>query len=189
MLAGVTVEREGHAYTAFYCEENVWHLAGDQRLRVNGAEGFVVFISNLSRCCPMWSQRASTRVDHPVMWDYHVVYLAAREGAALVYDLDTRLGFPEPLDRYLIGSFPLRVELGAELEPLFRVIEADEFRRTFASDRSHMIVKGRYRAAPPEWPCIRTEEATMNLDRYIDMSSGGPGVVCDLDALLSRFVK
>ena len=178
--------RAKHAYAPFYCEENVWHLAGDPRIEAD--ERFVVFISNRDRACLLWSQSQCPSPDRPVVWDYHVVLLARRREELLVYDLDTRLEFPERLERYLLATFPIDELIDPRLRPRFRVIDGETFRKTFASDRSHMLIRGKYRAPPPEWPCIRSEAEAMNLDRFIDMEQPGEGeVVEDVRALVRRF--
>jgi protein N-terminal glutamine amidohydrolase len=188
VMLGVVIDprRAKHAYAPFYCEENVWHLAGDPRIEAD--ERFVVFISNGDRACLLWSQSQSPAPDRPVVWDYHVVLVARRGEERLVYDLDTKLEFPERLERYLLATFPIDELIDPRLRPRFRVVGADTFRAKFASDRSHMLVRGKYRAPPPEWPCIRTDTETMNLDRFIDMGHAGEGEVFEnIGALMRRF--
>jgi hypothetical protein len=173
----VSDPRAAHAYAPFYCEENVWHLAGDDRLP--SGRGRVVFISGSGGHVAVWRQRAATTAGEPVIWDYHVVLLVD----ALVYDLDTTLPFPVALRTYLGASFPEGTPVPDGLRPRFRVIDAAEFRATFASDRSHM--KGST-AAPPAWPCIRTARERMNLDRFTDVTRPGPGELLDREALGAR---
>src|SRR2546421_12646824 len=97
------LDRKQFRYAACYCEENIWHLAGDARIL--GDERHVVFISNAARCCPLWAQRSSPHPSEPALWDYHVVYLVSVRGTTLVYDLDTTLEFPVPLKEYLEATF------------------------------------------------------------------------------------
>ncbi len=179
--------RAGHRYAAFYCEENVWHLAADPT--VGAGARFVVFISNALRQCPMAQQRAIPQGQRFVAWDYHVVLVVVDDArAAHVWDLDTRLALPVRLDEYVAKSFPDGVP--AALAPRFRVIPAEEFRATFASDRSHMRTRsGRWRVPPPPWAPLRTESEVMNLDRFIDVVADGPGALLDREALLSRFAE
>jgi protein N-terminal glutamine amidohydrolase len=181
------IDRSLFAYASCYCEENVWHLAGDPR--IEGDARFVVFISNRDRTCPVWSQRAAPDPNRPALWDYHVVYLVEAGSEALVYDLDTTLEFPCRLDAYLRSSFPHAGRIERSLAPRFRVIEADRFRATFASDRSHMTEHGRWKAVPPPWPLIRTAESAMNLDRFVDVESTFDGELFDLEGLRRRFVR
>jgi hypothetical protein len=173
-----SVDRSEFSYTSFYCEENVWHLAGDPR--IGGDSRRVVFISNRDRACALWCQRAGS----PVLWDYHVILASKVGGRALIWDLDTTLDFPAPAELYLASTFPISGRIDPRFEPRFRVVSAGELRARFASDRSHMLIRGRYRAPPPAWPPIRTEAETMNLDRWVDMDQPWAGEVVALDALV-----
>jgi len=123
-------------YQAFYCEENVWHLAG-------ALGGWAVVLSHPSRQTPIWGQRAA-EPGEPVLWDYHVVLVAEGE----VWDLDTRLAFPAPLDTYFDAAFRLPERVRA------RVLPAAEYRAGFWSDRGHMRRGGEWLAPPPPWPPI-----------------------------------
>ena len=91
-------------YCPYFCEENVWHLCTDDRVILDHEpipveNRRVVFISNARRRVAMWKQRAGG--SQSVLWDYHVVLLAGGN----VWDLDTTLGFPIPLDAWVRGSF------------------------------------------------------------------------------------
>ncbi|XP_039592530.1 protein N-terminal glutamine amidohydrolase-like [Polypterus senegalus] len=70
-----------------------------------------------------------------------------------------------------------------------RVIPADTFLKTFASDRSHMKdPTGEWRMPPPTYPCIETTECKMNLDDFISMDANiGWGVVYTLTAFTQQF--
>lgn len=138
-------------YCPYFCEENVWHLCQDASVGVPVAERSAVFISNRARAVAMRHQRAGALV----MWDYHVVMIA--RGA--VWDLDTTLGMPVPLARYVDECF---FDAG-ELAPRFRVVDAPTFIETFASDRTHMEGTGR---PYPAWGPIG---AGMNLMRFVDV--------------------
>lgn len=173
------MEREDCLYTSSYCEENIWHLSGDARLSEHDL--FVVFISNENRTCALWEQRASGFEGAPVVWDYHVILLA-RATSMLAYDLDSRLAFPSTLDVYLDATFPYPL-LESHYRPVFRVIDVETFRSSFASDRSHMRSDDGWLAPPPVWPCIQPGEATMNLHQFIDMDTPFVGDVLDIEAL------
>jgi hypothetical protein len=173
-------DRSRCLYAANYCEENVWQLsrAAGFTQRRRGA----LFISNRDRHCPLWSQRAATQPDQPVVWDYHVVLLAL--GPAQVFDLDSTLPFPCDALDYLGATFPLADQLPEPFAPRFRFVPAEELTRTFASDRSHMrAADGAWRSPPPPWPAIATPTATMTLPAFIDMTSEGAGVRLDLRSL------
>ena len=168
-------------YQAYYCEENVFHLARDPL--VAGRPREVVFISNADRTCAVWHQRAAVRPSWPILWDYHVVLLCAAPWE--VWDPDTTLGMPVPAVDYLRRSF--RAGLPDELTPRFRVVEAELFAGAFASDRSHMLTRsGRYRKPPPPWPPILPPGAAPNLMRFVDMADPFLGEVLDLPGLLSH---
>ncbi len=167
-------------YQPFYCEENVWHLARDPALAER--ERVVAFVSNARRLVPLWGQRAAPAPEQPVVWDYHVL-LFARGAGWRVLDLDTTIGWDVPLAEYFAATF--RVVTG-EYAPRFRLIDAEDYVASLATDRSHMLDDaGGYRAPPPEWPAIG--EGT-NVMRFVDFEDDGvPGEVVDAVTLLRRF--
>jgi len=167
----------GRLYQAYYCEENVWQLCR-QGHDIPGART-AVFISNALGSCPMWHQRAGR--GRPVVWDYHVVLLS--HSPFQIWDLDTTLGMPVPALHYLRHSF--REEVPAPYLPSFRLVDADVFVASFASDREHMRAPdGRYRKPPPPWPPIGS--APSNLMRFVDMQQPFLGEVLTLREFVSR---
>ncbi|MEM6792575.1 MAG: hypothetical protein AAF725_01215 [Acidobacteriota bacterium] len=178
----MSVDRDSIAYAQNYCEENVWQLSRHPQLPAGVR--YAVFISSLAGRCAMWSQRAAEQPGSPVIWDYHAVLMVESQ----IFDLDCTAGLPLSLRRYLEVTFPFGNEVDPELRPSFRVIEAGEFRRTFASDRSHMRgADGGWLHPPPEWPAILAPGQTMNLPSFIDMRPAGFGEILDLELLSSRF--
>lgn len=176
-----------YRYTPYYCEENVFHLCADPR--VAGSLRAVLVVSNSLRRVGVAHQRAAPSPEAPIVWDYHVL-LAAHDPASstwAAYDLDTTLGVPVPLDVYLRASFAYPEGFPPPFTARFRVVAADEYRRTLCSDRSHMLDEhGRHRAPPPPWPPIGTGT---NLDRFIDMDESFVGEVvglAELPAALER---
>jgi protein N-terminal glutamine amidohydrolase len=168
-------------HAPFFCEENVFHLAGEPALAGRPRE--VVFISNAGRSCAVWHQRAAVRADGPILWDYHVVLLAGAPWE--VWDLDTTLDVPSPAAHYLRRTF--RDGVPEEVAPRFRIVDADVFTRSFASDRSHMRdARGHYKEPPPPWPPIGAPGAEPNLMRFVDMETPFLGEVLDLRALHAR---
>ncbi|MEO1088829.1 MAG: protein N-terminal glutamine amidohydrolase, partial [Acidobacteriota bacterium] len=181
----MTIDSETVAYAANYCEENVWQLSRHPQLP--SGVGYAIFISNPERSCALWCQRAAPEAGAPVVWDYHVVLLVeGRE--TLILDLDSTLGVPVSLERYVAETFPFSDRVEKRLQPFFRIVESGEFRRTFASDRAHMrTADGAWRHRPPPWPAIQAPGASTNLDDFIDMKSPGTGEVIDLLGLRRRF--
>ena len=165
-------------YTPYFCEENIWQLARE-RADEGRRDVYAVFITNRARSVPIWQQRAG----NPVAWDYHVVLLDGGD----VVDLDTVIeGGPSlSIEVWLKGSFR-RVE--ESLAPRFRVVDAAELLRTFASDRSHMRgPDGEPREPFPEWPAIRCSLGDHTLSRYLDLDDDIAGEWLNLDALSKRF--
>jgi protein N-terminal glutamine amidohydrolase len=165
-------------YQPFYCEENVWWLLHDL-----AAEAQAVFITNAGSSVALWEQRAAPPGE-PVIWDYHAIAIA--DGQA--WDLDSRLGLPVPLGRYLVESFHFLPPAAAAFAPRFRLVPAALFHARFASDRSHMRVGGRWLKPPPPWPPPQPVgiEPT-NLKRFLDLDDPIAGEVVDLQGLRHRF--
>jgi len=170
--------RHGFRYQPFYCEENAWWLCAEPAL--GPGERQVVFIGNLFGHCP-FAQQSAARRGHVIWWDYHCVVLDATRR---IWDLDTRLTVPLPAQAWLAGSFPFVDRLPPTLIPRFRLISADVYRRSFASDRSHMRTPGgRWQHPPPPWPSIGSG---MNLDAHRAMSGDGPGELLRWDDFVRR---
>lgn len=191
---GTVLPRKSVAYTACFCEENVWHLC--QRVELEGWERFVVFISNLERGCPFFKQRAAPEAMELVVWDYHVVLLARPQAVDQwsIFDVDSRLEFPTTAASYLRETFPEIDRIPSRFWPSFRVIAADAFIETFSSDRSHMRDKhGSWLAPPPDWPLINARGETTFADYtfadYVDFGSRMYGEIMDMTAFKSRFGK
>lgn len=166
----------------FYCEENIWHLAG----HFAGRDARVVFISNPSRRCLLLGQRAGGEAAGEVVWDYHVVLFAPAPGGWQVWDLDCTAGAPLPARRWIDATFAHVGHAPPELDPRFRVVDAATFVERFASDRRHMrTAAGGWQAPPPPWPPIGDG---FNLMRWVDVDDGEmPGAIVDLAALRALF--
>ena len=174
-------------YQPYYCEENVWHLCQAQQF--HGWDCRVLFITNPMQCCPLWNQKAAPKPEHPVVWDYHVVVLASPcgdKGTWQIWDSDSRLGSPVPLNEYLEHTFGL----GTFLENIperfrshFRMVQAQDFIETFSSDRSHMLSpEGEYFHPPPPWPAI-DQNGPPNLSQFLDVTTPFLGEILDLLAV------
>jgi hypothetical protein len=168
-------------YHPFYCEENVFHLCGHAILA--GRARHAVVIGGACEGFVMWHQRAARARGAPLFWDYHVIVLA--EDPWEVWDLDTTLGMPLDASQYLLQSF--RAGLPPELAPLFRVVPADVFVATLASDRSHMRrPDGRFERPPPPWPTVSPEERGSNVRRFADMADPFVGEILSLGEMCAR---
>lgn len=179
-------------YQPSYCEENIWKLCDDAGFGERDA--YAVFISNAGRTCALWSQRAAPVPGAPIGWDYHVVLVDDSGARAEVWDLDSALGAPVAFERWWQATFPFDDTLPDRFRPRFRVVPADDYLATFASDRSHMRDDdGGWIALPPPWDTITQPAAqpdeTMNLDSFIDMKQGFVGEVLDPDEFRRRFSR
>ncbi|XP_062347498.1 protein N-terminal glutamine amidohydrolase isoform X3 [Cinclus cinclus] len=166
--------RPACTYTSCYCEENVWKLCDYIRSqdRYPLEEFYAVFISNDRRM------------------DYHVILLHVSSGEQnFIYDLDTVLPFPCPFDVYSVEAFRLDDSLHPEFHRKLRMIRADLYLKTFASDRSHMKdANGKWQKPPPPYPCIETADSKMNLDDFISMNPEvGWGSVISLSDFVHQF--
>lgn len=175
MVTGSTPDpRAGFRYQPFWCEENAWWLCAEPAL--GPGERHVVLVTSLAGRVPLLEQRA-VPLGKLVGWDYHVVVV---DGQGRVWDLDTRLPLPVSGLRWLDRSFALALRLSAIYAPRLRCIPAEEFRRGFASDRSHMRDRrGRWLRPPPPWSPIGQG---MSLPRLLDPRAAAPGRLLDLDA-------
>lgn len=171
-----------YAYTANYCEENVWHLAGAPGLHPGVRR--VIVVASLGHAVPVWCQRLAPAPDQPVLWDYHVI-LAVSGRERWIYDLDTTLPLPCAMDEYIERTFGQAREAPPSYRPWFRVVEAEVYRRAFTSDRSHMRdAEGAWLSPPPAWEVLMGSEPLLPLACAIDMRNRDvPGLVCDLDGL------
>ncbi|KAH9503853.1 hypothetical protein Btru_063994 [Bulinus truncatus] len=181
-------------YTACYCEENVWKLCAHVKENCNVSEllkCYSIFISNRAKKVPLWHQKASKNKERLVVWDYHVIFLYHDSSASLVYDLDTELGFPCTLKEYVTACIGDEYILKEEFWRMFRVIPADEYLSTFASDRSHMLnKKNEWLAQPPPYPPIKCPGIDNNINEFISMDkSTNHGEVFNFQQFVDRFQK
>ncbi|XP_012673954.1 protein N-terminal glutamine amidohydrolase isoform X2 [Clupea harengus] len=186
----ITPSKEDCVYTSCYCEENIWKLCEYIKAQPQHCiqDVYAVFISNERRMVPLWKQK-SCRRDQPVVWDYHVILLHTGNRESYVYDLDTTLPFPCPLSLYEKEAFRSDHGLKESYWRKLRVIPAETFLSSFASDRSHMKDEvGHWRMLPPSYPCLETAESKMNLDSFISMDAQiGWGKVYSLAEFVQHF--
>ncbi|MFT4806891.1 MAG: hypothetical protein ACI9LX_000207 [Paraglaciecola sp.] len=177
-------KREGFAYQAAYCEENIWHLCQQNYLQ----DSYVVFIFSKGDAFPMLNQRACEHPTLPIFWDYHVVLLVKNINKNnQIFDFDTRLVFNTDIDFYFSKSFVNQGLLSDQETPLFRLVPSDEFASSFSSDRSHMKTLSGWLSPPPNWPIIGNKGT--NLAGFIQTKDNQFGELLTYDALLRRFIK
>jgi hypothetical protein len=70
----------------------------------------VLVISSKARATPLWHQKSARSRNDSVLWDYHVVL----EQHGLIYDYDTTLPFPCPLEHYVEQTFCPGMDLPQE---------------------------------------------------------------------------
>lgn len=174
----------GPLYTAYYCEENVWHLAVDPR--VGPGERVVAVIANETKGVACYGQRAAAVLGEPVFWDYHVVLLRRPGGGAWeVWDLDTVHGMPLPALAWIRATFGPAGSLPRAFAPVFRLMRADTYRRALVTDRSHMRgPDGAWLQPPPPWPPPGAGAPT--LGRLCDVTDPFVGELVDRDTLEAR---
>ncbi|KXS12423.1 hypothetical protein M427DRAFT_101408 [Gonapodya prolifera JEL478] len=197
------ISRADCAYTSCYCEENVWWLCKAAVDRGLGNRSFAVFVSNTHQTIPLWRQQRAAEPAAAVVWDYHVLFVLKTQTGTFVYDLDSTLPFPCPLEDYYdlaINPEGIATRLRPNYRRLFRIIAASTFVSHFASNRSHMRRKdGTWSAPPPSYPPIVSNEGktSMNLDSYrmmdsvsvsaLDSASNVFGLVVSEDAMVNFF--
>ena len=170
--------RHGRPYTHCYCEENIYHLAASLSV-ADRQHAYVVLISNADRMVPFWRQYPEDH-DRMLVWDYHVIMMSFGVDGTdpMVYDFDSDVSFPISFAEYAPTVLRLQPTTAEVLPHRFRVIPAQTYLDTFASDRSHMLVNGRHIEPPPTWPVIRgrlAADSPMVLDDFISMSAGDDG--------------
>ena len=168
-------------YAAFFCEENIWHLAQQNATQSR----FVLLFFNAFGSIAVCHQR-SFEPDQIGCWDYHVVLLDTSED--VIFDYDSRLGSPVSARDYLAATFPPQQSLAAEFRTLIRVVPAEEYRQRFSSDRRHMLDQNGAAQAPfPDWPAISSSDP-ISLQEYIGGReiANSASFVIGVDALAAR---
>eukprot|EP00116_Pleurobrachia_bachei_P011378 sb/3471640/ len=156
------ISKESCIYTSCYCEENVYKLIESWENRPRDLHA--VFITNALKQCPIWQQESSSNPAQPVIWDYHVIAATSTH----VFDLDTRLPFPCDLEMYLQQSFKPDEVLNPVYMQKLRPIAAEDFLKTFSSDRRHMKKDGEWLSEPPTYAPIFNPSLGHNLSDLIN---------------------
>jgi len=166
----------------YFCEENAWHRCAGALGQLDDAS--VLFISNAARSVAVWQQKSSPGPDEPILWDYHVIFLAREQGIYRAWDPDCVLGCPVVAAHYLTASFPALPEAWQAHAPRFRWLPAALYLHEFRSDRRHMRGSGgEWLKPPPPGPCIGEGS---NLMRFGDTQGEFLGEVLELPALRER---
>ncbi|XP_057365297.2 protein N-terminal glutamine amidohydrolase-like [Daphnia carinata] len=187
------ITREECIYTNSYWQENVWHLCnyfrGNHPALLH--ECYAVFISNENQTVPLWSQKNSSNHQGLVVWDYHVIFIHYVNTKCDVYDLDTTLAFPCSFDEYRTSALGSDETLQTQFRRSFRVIPADQYLASFASDRTHMIKDGEWLKPPPVYPPIYNTTSRNNLYAFINMTNTSdqevPGQILNHQNFILRF--
>ena len=148
----------------------------------------------VQRRCPWFLFTLIVIEDQVVVWDYHVILVYIGDDSTTVYDLDTTLPFPANFNEYCEATFGSDAQLKECYHRKLRVVPAQRYLATFASDRRHMRKPasegGEWLQTPPPWPCIKTNAAIHNLDSFIDMTDGlGEGEVHDLGSFVWKLSR
>ena len=185
-LSNAARERRPAAPASCFCSIHLqpWSLSSplESKGRERSGEGVHAFFSLI------------VIKDQVVVWDYHVILVYIGDDSTLIYDLDTTLPFPASFNEYCEATFGSDAQLKEGYHRKLRMVPAQKFLATFASDRRHMKrpdAEGEeWLQPPPPWPCIKTDAAIHNLDSFIDMTDGlGEGEVQSLDTFVSTLRK
>lgn len=162
------MDRErGHQYTAYFCEENIWHLGHDLCPPRNPEDFLTLILAGRECVIPLFSQKKG-HPGRPTWWDYHVILWDTREN--LIFDFDSVLPFPCPLETYFKATFSLCSLFPENFQPMIRAIPLKEFLRRFFSDRSHMLNSRNQPRTPfPPWPPILNAENSLKLQDLRDV--------------------
>jgi protein N-terminal glutamine amidohydrolase len=183
-----------HAYTAFFCEENIWHLARKLMAEGVAAEQLTVLVlTNGSRQLPLCAQRTGQEEDGLVLWDYHVILHQRTESGSLVFDFDSRLPFPCGFEQYQAITFPDPWRLPEAWQIRVRILPAATWVRDFRSDRSHMRNAAGNPLHPfPAWPAIGPPPGQgIDLQHYLDLGRelGDVGCWCEPQELAAALAR
>ena len=125
--ASEPISKASFAYASCYCEENIYLLAAQLSSTNPTASYYVLFISSIGKCAPVWHQLAATSPsgkgddgssDQPCIWDYHVVLLEIDSTLKIsrIYDFDSTLEFPCRAVDYVVQAIRPHLNLKDEFE-------------------------------------------------------------------------
>ena len=166
-------------YTSFFCEENCWQLLNSQSLgKVDNFEALL--LTNPQNTIALTQQKAAPPQE-VIIWDYHVILHDHKN--SLIYDMDTRLTFPEPTNSYFAKTFGDQTAIPEEYQTCIRQVPGTVYLTHFDSDRSHMLAAdGTPLQKFPHWPLIRSQAPTSLVSLLNDDSD-------EKDNLLTPFIS
>jgi hypothetical protein len=178
----MTDEPTAAPHQAYYCEENIWHLA--KRLTAPQLRSArVLIVTNATRSVALWHQQPAKSGETPVAWDYHVLLATRGPGPSWqIWDPASTLSTPLAASDYIDQTFAHSEGWPPEFLPVFRVVEAERYLQDFDSDRSHMRTDEGWRRPPPDWPPIRG--GSLTLEQLLDLGDEAPGRWLDRSDLL-----
>eukprot|EP00055_Hartaetosiga_balthica_P013280 m.67398 g.67398 ORF g.67398 m.67398 type:complete len:201 (+) comp8216_c0_seq4:305-907(+) len=163
-------------HTCLHCHECIFIQPNNNNNNNNGLENF----NSDSSIIVLKENKKYAEDDRE---EDHVVVpstLDALGVECLVYDFDSKLPFPTPLEDYLHHTAPEDTPL--ILKQKYRIVPSKDLLTHFSSDRTHMLDEdGSYLKPPPDYPPIKTQGIASNLMRYVDMthSDQEKGHVCE----------
>ncbi|RDH83902.1 MAG: hypothetical protein DIZ80_07130 [endosymbiont of Galathealinum brachiosum] len=131
------LDKTANTYTPLFCEENIWKLINTLYTNQIAKPIDVLFILNQTSSVALFGQNKADTYK-PVIWDYHVILTAELSGNIVVFDFDSRCGFPVRLIDYFNETFPQTIKLNESFQPLIKSIKPNYYLKHFYSDRSHM---------------------------------------------------
>lgn len=170
-------EKKDLVYTSCYCEENIYKFCERLKdLKVDLSNYFAVFISNKSKCVPVWCSKSSP--NGVLMWDYHVILLfmdRKNVKACKFYDFDSNLEFPCAMMKYFEKTFQPNADLKVNYKQEFRLVQATQYLQAFYSDRMHMFEKStnKWIMPPPSYDCIMNghKNGSNLMSHFVDVTN------------------
>ncbi|MCM8539406.1 MAG: protein N-terminal glutamine amidohydrolase [Lentisphaeraceae bacterium] len=138
-------------YTAFFCEENIWHMLNDMN-ETDQRNTSILFISNEYNTCALLNQRAAKTGEY-IVWDYHLIL--HKHSTNEICDYDTVLNPSTDINEYFALTFGNQSLIHFRYRSLILSIPGNEYLAKFSSDRSHMLdANGDQVRKFPDWPPI-----------------------------------
>lgn len=164
----MTPDSSDYPYQACFCEENIWHLASESLRRHPGRHYEVLFLTNAPKAVLLMNQ-AAFEEQGVGCWDYHVLMWDPTDQS--IFDFDSRLGFKTRLEIYFARTFPDQNSIKPEYRATIRSVAAEDYTKSFWSDRSHMRDEQGVPLSPfPSWPPILQDIDSLRLQDLYDLN-------------------